>query len=355
MKQVTVAVTGLDCRENPYPGLAIARSLRANPAFQGRLIALTYDVMTTGIYRDDVFDAVYIVPYPSEPEKKLLSRLMEIHRTDPMNAIFPALDSEIAVYSRLAVQLNSLGIRTLLPDEASVKARNKDNLAGTCDRLRIRTPRTVVITHIEQLDEPIPGLKYPMVIKGALADAHVINNTDELKMFYLKILGKWGFPVLLQEKINGEEFDVAAIAGADHETVAGVAIRKFAISERGKASAGIVVADPKLYETANEILRRMKWRGPCELELMREESSGRYFLLEINARFPAWIFLSAAAGCNLPAIALDMMLNRLNKPVPGPEAGTIFFRNRFGHVVDPGIMGDLLNSGAWIRDRGKRG
>ncbi|MCD4654998.1 hypothetical protein K8T06_13820, partial [bacterium] len=67
----TVAITGVDCRDNPYPGLALALSLRKDPDSHGKLIALTYDIYCTGQYRNDIFDAVYIIPYPTKPKHKL--------------------------------------------------------------------------------------------------------------------------------------------------------------------------------------------------------------------------------------------------------------------------------------------
>ncbi len=343
----TVAITGVDSRENPYPGLAIARSLRADPSFSGRIIALTYGVFCTGIYRDDLFDAVYLSPPTFDSESKLLHRILEIHSEDPIDVLIPALDTEIAIYSRLASTFADNGIRTLLPSEKSVKLRNKDILYHTCRSLGIRTPKTLTITQIEQLDESI-SIRYPLVIKGPFADAHVVEKPSEIKTYYLQILKEWGFPVLLQEKIVGEEFDIAAVAGRNHEILGHVPIRKFAISERGKASAAIVVQDPELGRLAGEILGKLKWIGPCELELMRETATGQYHLLEINARFPAWIYLTAEAGCNLPALALRSALGDCDpEPLEAIAGGHLFFRNRIGRIVDPRVMWDLIKRGGW--------
>lgn len=347
MTQATIALTGVDSRENPYPGLAVARSLRSDTAFSGRIVALTYGAFCTGIYRDDLFDAVYVSPPTFESESKLYKRIIEIHTDDPIDVLIPALDTEIAIYSRLAPSFASHGIRTLLPSEKSVKLRNKDILYGTCQTLGIRTPKTLTITHIEQLDEHLP-IRFPLVVKGPFADAHIVQSKSELGTYYLQILKEWGFPVLLQEKLVGEEFDIAAVAGHDHQIVSHVPIRKFAISERGKASAAIVVHDPGLGMLAQEILSKLKWVGPCEIELMRESATGQYYLLEINARFPAWIYMSAEAGCNLPALAVKLALDEsFPDPVPSPSPGHLFFRNRLGRVVDPAIMWSLLNTGSW--------
>jgi len=346
----TVAITGLDCRDNPYPGLALARSLRKDPAFHGKIVALTYDIYCTAQYRDDIFDAVYIIPYPTESEQKLLDRILEIHRDIQIDAIFPALDSEIAVYSRLASTMKNNGIASFLPSEAAVKSRNKDNLYGTCQRLRLRTPKTMVLTHQEQLDEPLAGLNYPLVIKGSLAGANIIHNSDELKVYYFDTLAEWGFPVLLQEKLVGEEYDITCLADENHKVITWAAIKKFAISSRGKASSGVIIDEPQLGILAQEIIHRLKWKGPCELELLKETATGRWFLLEINARFPAWIYHSVEAGCNMPSLSLRYALGQIPDTVPVAKSGHLFFRNRFGHIVPHTMMTDLLREGRWQKD-----
>ena len=47
------------------------------------------------------------------------------------------------------------------------------------------------------------------------------------------------------------------------------------------------------------------WRGPLEVEVMRDHH-GDYQLIEINPRFPAWIYLSAGVGRNLPLMLLQL-------------------------------------------------
>ena len=43
------------------------------------------------------------------------------------------------------------------------------------------------------------------------------------------------------------------------------------------------------------------WTGGGEIELIRD-ATGRLWLMEINPRFPAWIFGATLAGVNLPAL-----------------------------------------------------
>ena len=61
---VTVAVTGMNATDNPAPGVAVARSLRHEPQFAGRVIGLGYDTLDPGFYAEGLLDGGVILPYP---------------------------------------------------------------------------------------------------------------------------------------------------------------------------------------------------------------------------------------------------------------------------------------------------
>ncbi len=46
----TVAITGMNAGDNPAPGVGVARALRLDPNFAGRVIGLGYDALEAGFY-----------------------------------------------------------------------------------------------------------------------------------------------------------------------------------------------------------------------------------------------------------------------------------------------------------------
>lgn len=326
-KPLTIAITGLDTKQNPYPGPAVARSLRDDPEFRdARVIGLTYDVGCTGNYRTDLFDAIFMSAYPSDSESLIMSRIGMIHDEDPIDVLIPALDTEIATFARLASRLEGMGIRTLLPSEEVIKARQKANLFHLGQQVGLDVPRTVVLNSDKQLKPELRGMAYPVVVKGCMVDAIICHDEEEAEAAYRRMLREWGYPVLLQERVAGEEFDVAMVCDADHEIVGMVPMKKFGISDQGKAFSGVTIEYPELAEWARMAAKKLRWVGPAELEVMRLFQDNSFAIMEINARFPAWIYLSAAAGCNLPAAAVRLALGRDPGPLD-PEYGKLFFRN----------------------------
>ena len=46
----TIAITGMNATDNPAPGVAVARSLRQAPGFDGKLLGLGYDALDPGFH-----------------------------------------------------------------------------------------------------------------------------------------------------------------------------------------------------------------------------------------------------------------------------------------------------------------
>lgn len=66
MKQLVIAISGMNATDNPGPGVGVARSLRESSLSDLRIIGLCYGSMESGAYLNDIVDASYLLPYPSE-------------------------------------------------------------------------------------------------------------------------------------------------------------------------------------------------------------------------------------------------------------------------------------------------
>lgn len=352
MRRPAVAVTGLEGRDNPYPGAAVARALRAARGDSIEIVGLAYEPTLTGCFRRDLFDRVHLTPLPGDPSAALLRRLFEIHAEHPLDVLVPALDSEIPLYARHRAEIEARGIRMLLPSEAAVKRRFKQRLPAWAARHGIFSPRTEVVV------DPAAffarrDFAFPCFLKGSLADAVLVESAAEAEAVYWRLAAKWGYPVLAQERVIGDEFDVCAVVRPGGEPLASIAIAKTHVSSAGKAVAAEVVEDADLARAADRVLRALAWEGPLELELLREVSSGRFFLIEINARCPAWVGASPELGLNLPDLALRLALSEPLPPVTAPRAGAGFWRTSRTTLSRVDELAELFSTGSLAHTRGR--
>ncbi len=91
--------------------------------------------------------------------------------------------------------------------------------------------------------------------------------------------------------------------------------------------------DEKPIKLAGTILKRLQWIGPAECEFLKDEK-GNYSLMEINSRFPSWLYLACAAGQNLPLLTVQLALNIPVQPLTSYTAGKLFIRTVTDTFID---------------------
>jgi len=353
--RITVAITGMNAvPDNPGPGLAVARCLREHYGERIRIVGLAYDALDPGVYLSGYCDAAYLLSYPLNGADALLSRLHEIQQRERIDVLIPCLDAELPLMVALANELSALGIRSFLPDAEQLRRRAKDRLPELAKAAEVSCPEIVPLTSpafFERCTQE--GWRYPLVVKGAFYDARIVGNPADAAAAFRQIAAEWGLPVLAQRFVGGEEYNLTAVGDGHGGMLGEVMMKKRAITAKGKAWAGIVTNDAALAEMARRLVGTLKWRGPLEVEVMRD-ANGEYQLIEINPRFPAWIYLSQGVGRNLPAVLLELALQRRPARLAEPRPGTMFIRYAQETIVPLAEFESMMISGTNLpRDNGE--
>lgn len=332
-KQLVIAVTGLNAIDSPGPGVAVIRAIRECEDFSVRIIGLSYEALEPGLYMHDLVDKTYQIPYPSGGTESLMKRLQYIQAEEKLDLIIPNFDSELYSFIKLRDTLSEMGIHTFLPDLNQFEARDKAKLYEFGQNNGFLVPEDRLIYELRELKKIEDTLKYPIVVKGKFYDAIIAGNFDEIEKAYYKIVSKWGLPIIIQDFIKGTEINIAALGDGEGNTISVIPMRKLYITDKGKAWAGITLDDDKLNALAREFIEKTKWRGGCELEVMVTED-GKPYIMEVNPRFPAWIYLTAAAGQNQPASLVKMAMGEKVTPFISYEIGKIFIRYSWDLITD---------------------
>jgi len=332
-KKIVIAVTALNAIDSPGPGVAVIRAIRECPDFEVRIIGLAYESLEPGLYMHDIVDKTYQIPYPSSGTDTLMGRLIHIHEIEHIDLIIPNFDAELFNFIKLRDQLNDVGIRTFLPELAQFEARDKIKLYEFGKKHGLTIPRDKIIHQVKDLTEAGEKIGYPMVVKGKFYDAIVANTLEQAQKAFYKIQAKWGLPIIVQEFINGTEINVAALGDGEGNAISVIPMRKLYITDKGKAWSGITLDDVSFIELARKFVKVTKWRGGCELEIM-QTADGKPYIMEVNPRFPAWIYLTAAAGQNQPAALVKMALGKKVEPFTDYEVGKIFVRYAWDLITD---------------------
>ena len=329
-----IAVTGLNNIDSPGPGVPVIRGLRESNKFKADIIGFIYDTLEPGPYMEEVANNNFIIPYPSAGLESLYQRIEFINSKLPIDLIIPTLDSELFGFIKLAPRFEKLGIKTYLPSIDQLNLRGKDKLFDFCKKNNFKAPTNILANSIQDLYEIPSKLSYPVVIKGIFYDAYVVNNFEESVTAFNKIRFKWGLPIIVQEFISGDEYNVCALGDGTGNTIGAVPMKKLYITDKGKGWAGITLDDQELISLSNDIIDKLSWKSGIELEFVKDKKSNEYYLLEINPRFPAWVYLAVAAGQNLPEALVELSLGKEVETFTKYEVGKIFIRYSWDLITD---------------------
>lgn len=331
-RPLTIAVTGLNATDNPGPGVGVLRALRLGTGANDRLVGLAYDALDPGVYEESVADDVFLLPYPSSSVDAFFSRLSYVHERVKLDVIVPTLDAELSAFQTLEPRLRSMGIAVVLPTREQLDGRTKARLAALGARAGISVPPSVVLQSADELLHIHHRISYPFFVKGPFYGATRVTTLDEALSAYHRAAAQWGLPIVAQAQVFGEELNVVALGDGRGGMTGAVAMKKLVLTDKGKGWAGITISDPALMELSAKFFKATSWRGPCEIEVLRD-AAGALHLLEINPRFPAWVYLSAAAGMNLPRAAVELAAGRTPAPLGSYQVGAMFVRIAIDQVA----------------------
>jgi carbamoyl-phosphate synthase large subunit len=331
--KITIAVTGLNNTDNPGPGVPVIRSLKDSPDFDLRIIGLVYETLEPGIYMEGLCDKIFQIPYPSTGSDELIDRIEEIHRRDPIDVLIPNFDAELFSFMKNEERLLQKGIHTFLPSIKQFQERDKDKLPDYGEKYGIKVPASINLGSYNQIAEIKEKFEYPVMVKGKFYDAFMAYNPEQVRQAFNKISAKWGLPVIIQEFVKGTEVNVIALGDGKGNTIAAVPMRKQYITDKGKAWGGITLSDDKMLEITRSLIRKTNWKGGMELELIKT-IKGEYYLIEINPRIPAWVYLAVGAGQNIPEALVKLALGQEVAPMESYTSGKMFVRYSYDIIVD---------------------
>jgi carbamoyl-phosphate synthase large subunit len=331
--KLTIGVTGLNNTDNPGPGIPVIRGIRDSEYFDCRIIGLAYENLEPGIYMPNMVDKTYQIPYPSSGGDAMLERILEINQIEHLDLIIPNFDAELQTFMLNEKRLNEAGIKLYLPTIEQFEERHKAVLHKYGEKYNVNVPKSKALTNLNDVAGIREEFDYPVLVKGKFYDAYIAYNSEQVISHYNKISAKWGVPVIIQEFIRGTEVNVVALGDGKGNTIAAVPMRKQFITDKGKAWSGITISDEKMLKITRSLIRQTKWKGGMELEMIKT-SAGKYYMIEINPRIPAWVYLAVGAGQNIPEALVKLAMGIEVPPYENYQVGIMFIRYSYDIIGD---------------------
>lgn len=341
-----IGITGVNAMDSPGPGVAVTRSIREKYGKKVTFVGLGYDAIDPGLYDSQLFASGYLLPYPANGKRALLERLKVIQAAEKLDIILPTLDSEMQHFSELQPELQQMGIASFLPTPEQIRVRAKPNLPALAERHGFFTPRTISVPEPSGLMAATQQIGFPLLLKGIFYEAYLCRDFSQVETFARLVSTRWGYPVLLQEFLEGEELNAAAIGDGKGRMLSALCMKKILLTDKGKGWAGVSIKNERLLELCRQFISHTQWKGALEMETLLARRDQKLYIIEINPRFPAWIYLSVAAQNNLPALWVELARNgRLPKKTLDYQTGKVFTHYTIDLIGEISQLEALLTRG----------
>jgi len=246
-------------------------------------------------------------------------------------------------YIRAAGELLRHGIHTFLPTEEQFRLRDKQQLADLATKTGMCFPAQRTVNSFEGLFVAGEELGFPLMIKGALYSAYSAHNIHEAYLHFSTITAKWGYPVIAQKEVRGVEMNVIGVGDGYGDCPGLVAIKKMSTTELGKIWTGVTIDHPAVLQCARNFVSATQWRGAFELECIVQ--GDEVYLIEINPRFPAWVYFATGVGINLPAMLVQCACDESLSEDLSYETGKLYVRYTDERVCDMHTFQDMVTLG----------
>lgn len=264
-------------------------------------------------------DKTYFYPDPLSRKSEFLQWVAKQTRDVSYDLVIPVTERSLVPISNNRTIFEH--VRIAMPSRESLElALDKEQTMALAKRVDVPIPQGISLSAIAELEQHLPDLKYPVVLKPVRSLGTNDKGSSQLKVSYaFDEIGlragcehslKFG-PVLLQQYFKGQGVGVELIARAGEILYAFQHLRlhEVPVSGGGSTLRQSVPLEPKLLAAAERLVTDLKWNGVAMVEFKWNPETKEFCLMEINGRFWGSLPLADAAGADFPAMLLDLELS----------------------------------------------
>ncbi len=241
--------------------------------------------------------------------------LLDYCRIWEIRLLIPLFDIDLPVLAAHRDEFLAVGTLVVTADQEAVEICNdKWKTHAFLIQEELPLPKTWLDVELAVQAVKDGRASYPMMVKprwgmGSLA-VYQADDEEELRLLVKKtrrgIEGSYlryeaaqdsRFCVLIQEKLEGREYGLDVINDLDGCYRTTVVKEKTAMRS-GETDEAVTVDNPVLGALGRRLGEKLKHRGNLDVDVF--ETNGKYYILEMNARFGGGYPFSHVAGVNLP-------------------------------------------------------
>ncbi len=232
-------------------------------------------------------------------DERYIPALLEICRKDAIHLLIPTIDTDLSVLSENRKQFEAIGTKVLISSPEMVRiCRDKYITSRFFTECGLKTPLPV-----RDWKQYAGG--YPAFIKprdgSSSVNAFKVLNVKQLEQY----ASQAGHPVI-QPFIRGDEYTIDIFCDFRGNPVFVTPRLRMAVRS-GEVLKTKITLDARMIAENQAIIRRFKPCGPITVQMIREETTGEDYYIEINPRFGGGAPLSMKAGADSAGAILRLL------------------------------------------------
>ena len=298
---------------------------------------------------------------PKSDDVKFNSFLIKLLEKEHYDVIIPLCNEGAEYLSKHYVELKKYGVAlAVMPWDVFEKAHNKEKLMEVCKIHGLPHPRTMKLSR-ENISAAVDYVGFPALIKPNFSvgarGITMVRNVSELQKKYETILLEYSNSTLQEfVKSSGSYYNVMLYRTREGTVKAYtiIEIKRFFPIKGGSSCFCVTIENQDLLKICSETLEVLHWEGFADFDVMQDDDTGEYRILEINPRIPASIEAAFVSGINFPELIVSDLLGLELKQytyTPGKMLRFLVldfmwfvtspkrfsFRPSFFHFVDKGL------------------
>ena len=247
-------------------------------------------------------------PRPDLDATGFLSQVRDFIQRGGHDMVIPADDQALAALTEHYYDLTDLAHLACPPPDITRLVLNKCSSLQLAQKCGLRIPKTMLVSHSDQLFDSLSEFSFPLVVKPARKDVRMeeaksitLRTTNEVQARFPSP-GPFSIPMLLQEYCAGAGVGIEmlmhqgeCLAVFQHRR-----LKEFPYTGGVSVAAVSEQPNPGLVAKSLALLRALKWEGPAMVEFKVHAQDGSAVFMEVNGRYWGTLSLPAQAGIDFP-------------------------------------------------------
>lgn len=310
---------------NYYIGLSTIRCLGVEGV---HTVAMDYSEEDRYAVASKYCNEKLIVPHFKKEKENFIQYLIDYSKKQSEKPVLiPCHDNYVEVIDEYLPTLKEYYYIPQTEQGLYTKVMNKDSLAILAKEHGMNVPETVEIGEDNFYEKIEDIIKFPCLVKPVDSPAFVnkfrkklfiVNSREELDEA-IELAQNADLEVIVQRIIPGFDdhmhtFD--AYLNQDAKVTHWVTcqkLRQYPINY-GASVYTVQKYVPEIYEIGSKFLEAIKYKGFAEIEFKKDAETGKFYLIEINARITNLNHLLYEVGINFPYITYREMIGQPLEP-----------------------------------------